>query len=557
MFAHQIRTAWLVGCIMIISGLTIFNGSPDCVLRAETSNSEMAGYLIIPHQNAPETYDAGFSMYVAAWPLLETYPGNQFQSGLPGTWMFARYGDSRPDGQIYSDIEGGLGWWRDTRFATETPKFITGGVALNFVAWCNGPGAGKGRDWKNSCGKYGMAQLSPCILWPPDGLNLRQGTCGELLGYGYLPLPLTETRSTTAGKDVPTGDQCWTLFLNACNFKGPVGFFTPFFWSEPTVNEPRLAGAFLDSRPSDANRAIQMETQYVPAVVARSDDGNTYARVAPMNFPGGPDGKSLLVHCAAVYNRAALWDAVKTWFEGGPMADGVINPGQSALYGFDGGGYSSWRIRMPGAANEEKWPIAWDSFAQAESPDSLSYGFHWDANMVGRSDQLVSLPQYYRLEKTEDSGRWVVIPPTEAPEDTGLAAVKFTHSASEPPEPYVTPEEPGSCWKTPGPVAGPFQAKLGDGSVVTYYWYRFADQPSLLNADLTNEEREHLQIRAEMIHRAWTNDRDYLPPPTTGKLADLDPALIVTPPHGLEIGYIPIVTRQEWAGTTDTREETP
>jgi hypothetical protein len=30
-----------------------------------------------------------------------------------------------------------------------------------------------------------------------------------------------------------------------------------------------------------------------------------------------------------------------------------------------------------------------------------------------------------------------------------------------------------------------------------------------------------------------------------GKLADIDPALIVTPPKGMEVGYVPIVTRQE------------
>ena len=111
-------------------------------------------------------------------------------------------------------------------------------------------------------------------------------------------------------------------------------------------------------------------------------------------------------------------------------------------------------------------------------------------------------------------------------------------------KPYVTPDEADSCWKKPGPAAGPFEAKLGDGSVVTYYWYRFADQPALLNADLTDAERESLQKRVEMLHRKWTKDREYLPPPTVGKLADLDPAVIVTPPKGLEVGYVPIVTRQ-------------
>lgn len=79
---------------------------------------------------------------------------------------------------------------------------------------------------------------------------------------------------------------------------------------------------------------------------------------------------------------------------------------------------------------------------------------------------------------------------------------------------------------------------------MTYYWYRFADQPALLNADLTAQEREDLQARVVKLHRNWTKDREYLTPPSTGKLAEIDSALIVTPPPGLEAGYVPIVTRQ-------------
>ena len=85
---------------------------------------------------------------------------------------------------------------------------------------------------------------------------------------------------------------------------------------------------------------------------------------------------------------------------------------------------------------------------------------------------------------------------------------------------------------------------LGDGSVVTYSWFRFADQPALLNANLSDEEREQLQKRVELLHREWTREREYLPPPTLGELASLDSALIVEPPKGLEVGYVPIVTRQ-------------
>jgi len=66
----------------------------------------------------------------------------------------------------------------------------------------------------------------------------------------------------------------------------------------------------------------------------------------------------------------------------------------------------------------------------------------------------------------------------------------------------------------------------------------------LLNADLSKEEREEMQRRVELLHRNWTKDREYLPPPLIGKLADIDPALVVTPPAGMEVGYVPIATRQ-------------
>ncbi|UCE46807.1 MAG: hypothetical protein JSW47_14480, partial [Phycisphaerales bacterium] len=157
---------------------------------------------------------------------------------------------------------------------------------------------------------------------------------------------------------------------------------------------------------------------------------------------------------------------------------------------------------------------------------------------------LVTLPEYYRLVKDGKKSRWVVVQPKDVPAETGLAEVSFSPPTGRPSEPYVTPDDPDSCWKKPGPVAGPFKAHPGDGSVVTYYWYRFADQPALLNADLTDKERQDMQKRVEKLHRHWKKDRNYLEPPAFGKLADIDPALIVTPPRGLEAGYVPIVTRQ-------------
>jgi hypothetical protein len=536
-------------CLAVCFTFVIFF-KPSCVFAEDgpVVKAEMAGYLIVPHGKVSEKYNAGFSMYVAAWPLLKNYPGQEFQSGLFGTWMFAQLDKPAPKNH-YSDIEGGLGWWRDTRFATETPKFIMGGVALNFSAWANGPGAGKGRNWKKPAGHYAIAQLSPRVIWPPDGLNLKQGTHGELFGYGYLPLPLTAPKKTTAGKNVPTGNHCWTLFLNTGNFKGPVTFFLPYFWSRPSDENPGLAGLFLDTRPSEPNKAVQMETQHIPAYLSRDAKGDTYARIAPTMFPGKPDGDAVLIHRITAYSKAALWDRVQAWFDGGPAASGEIDPRAAGVHTFDSKGGTTWQIYPQSAPKNQKVPLAWKSFATPVAIDDVTYGYRWAKDAVTKADlkdgALVTLPEFYRLEKNQKGKeQWAVISPKDVPAETGLARVEFPRRRNATPEPYITPDDPGSCWKKPGPAAGPLHATLGDGSVVTYYWYRFADQPALLNADLTDDERESLQKRVEMLHQKWTRDREYLPPLTVGKLADLDPALIVTPPKGMEIGYVPIVTRQ-------------
>lgn len=533
--------------------LVLYLFIPHSVLLAEpgkTHRGEMAGYLGVGTSRVPQSYNAGYSMYIAAWPLVNKYPGNRFQTGLFGTWMFAQHKGPKPKKKLYSDIEGGLGWWRDTRFATETPKFVMGGVALNFVAWANGPGAGKGRSWEQPKGKYGIAQLSPWVLWPPDGLNLKQGTCGELWGYGYLPLPLIKPKTVTAGKNVPTGGNCWTLFLNTGNFKGPVAFFTPYFFSKVTVNEPELAGFFLDSCPVSPNRSMAMETQHIPSAQASDSKGIVYARVAPTSFPRGAKGESPLVHQVTAYNKSALWDGLAAWFvgKGGPVSS--INPKGSVVHKAIGRGYATWKIYADGTPKEKKVPLAWTSFATPSALDSHTFGYRWNKKWLKRTDtkngSLITLPEYWRQEKKGKKTHWIPVRPEDVPDETGLAKVNLFPPRRKP-QPYVTPDDPKSCWKKPGPAAGPFKVRPGDGSEVTYYWYRFADQPALLNADLSKKEREELQKRVEKLHRLWKKDREYLPPPRIGKLADIDPALVVTPPKGFEVGYVPIATRQELA----------
>src|SRR5215203_4591992 len=94
---------WFAACIAL---LTLGRPSATAADDVPPQTAEMAGYLLVPHGRVDPKYNAGFSMYVAAWPLLKNYPGQDFQSGLFGTWMFSQYDGPKRE-KMYSDIEGG------------------------------------------------------------------------------------------------------------------------------------------------------------------------------------------------------------------------------------------------------------------------------------------------------------------------------------------------------------------------------------------------------------------------------------------------------------------
>ncbi len=534
-------------------------------LKANIQDAKLHGYLGLNRADAPQDYDGGFSMYTAAWPLYGNYPGDKAQSGLPGTWMYAK---GQAPAEAYQTIEGGLGWWRDTAFATETPKFGIGAVAIDFSGVANGPGLGWGDDWTPpGRGKYGVAQLSPNLLWPPDGVNMKQGTNGELLGAGYLPLPFTNTKTTTAGRsDKPTGNNSWTLFLNAANFKGPAAFVMPYFFSHVTTTgrinnkngSPIDTWQHFDANPSNPNKAHQMETQYIPAYMSKDAKGETYARVAPVQFPRDDKGHSVTNHRLMVYKKSALWDSVKDWFDkGGPATSSEIKLSESFEQAWERDGWSTWKIHTDA---EDKAgiapPIEWDSFAKTVVFNTSTVGYVWTQNLVTKTEigngSVTTLPQYYHLKKNaKGNTTWAVVQAKDVPVETGLASVEFKRVRNKP-KVFETPMDNSklirgeNTWKIPGPASNtPYKAKLGDGSTVTYYWYKFMNQPTLVSSDLTLSEREEMQRRVEKLHKEWTITKEYLPPPTVGKLVEIDPALILVPPKGFEIGYVPIATRQE------------
>ena len=175
-------------------------------------------------------------------------------------------------------------------------------------------------------------------------------------------------------------------------------------------------------------------------------------------------------------------------------------------------------------------------------------GFEFDMNTVFENCDKFILPEYFSLDANDE---WQAIAEDEVPNATDLldALVPITPRSEitylTPLDPECQWQDPNGPWNSPGPTAGPFQADLGDGSTVTYHWYRFVDQPAIIQADLPENVRDALQERIELIHSNWNHMDEYIAPPLVGEIATVDPAAVIQPPAGLEIGYVPIVTRQE------------
>jgi hypothetical protein len=373
--------------------------------------------------------------------------------------------------------------------------------------------------------RLGIAQLSNRLLIPPDALPFQGDPTGEFLGYAYMALPFTEPVTG----EPPTGDLAWTCFLSAANFKGPIAYYIPETWSKigKLFNYPFIYGRGLDARPGVMGGGA-MEINTVPAFESRDGQGVTYTKLPDLRFPVDGQGRTLLVQDVTYYSKAALYDAFKAWRDGGTACSGV----------FDAKG--AWRSTL------KTEPTRFDQGGKiirgvekvfdTRIFDGNVWGLEW---FDGTRNAMGHFPMYFRHAGDER----VAVASKAVPTETRLHGQEFERAV--PGAPYTSPA--GGAWGRPGPVNGPFRVRLADGSLVTYSWYRFVDQPSFQQYAWSTEKKAKLQAFVEKIHAAWPIDRDYMAPPRFGKLATLDPALLVTPPEGLEIGYVPIVTRQEVA----------
>lgn len=505
--------------------------------------------------------------------------GPYYQSGLFHTWYrpVKIYGqkDFSREKYGYHAMEGGAGYKPYLLFRRDDMpfKFTTGAVAGGFGSFSNGPGQGvpsfkrsngtKTLGWEKNLGRYGAAQLSNRLLYPLDGVGFEAGTNNQMLGYGYYALPLMDPQDTTAGEPVPSGNYCWTLFFQTENFSGPVAFFTPYHWAKYTIKRPELAGTCFDNSLLKLDSIYQRETNVIPAMKWESPNGDIYYRSSPYTMAADKDMIGRYGSMPMTID-GSKWDQLNDWFtgksSGKPVDNNFGKVGKEIHVRKFNSGSLGYQIDKTRINARKFYRVVHDK------NDASAAAFKWVGDLVKRyEDGLVQIPEYYVLKKgakriepiaAADVPAASELSELEFPKDTGgkfnnrpvgfpkssLAAIKT------PLHPQYQHRDPISAvWRKPGPSAGPYVAKLTDGSEVVYYWYKFNQQPAILNSHIDQAQRDLIQKRVEMLHKHWSIKQPCFPNPVQ-KMASLDESLIVTPPKGFEVGYVPICVHQQKAG---------
>lgn len=511
--------------------------------RVNSHSRGLHGYIGFSATRPPQQADycAGMGFYSAVWPLVNR-PLAGFQIGLAGCWITPDNSDNKdralaPVGtlarnwkergptwaSVFQTVEGGLGYWARSHFRYGPPKFSMNATPQCYDYEIGSPGWSF--FYSNEAlpdNRLGIAQLSNRLLIPPDALPFQGNPNGAFLGYTWMALPFTEPSSG----EPPTGDQSWTCFLSAANFKGPIAYYIPETWSKigKLFSDSFLYGRGLDARPGNMGGGA-MEINTVPCFECADAQGGTYSRIPDLHFPVDAQGRTLLIQDVTYYSKAALADAFNAWRDGGPAC-----PGRFAEKG-------AWRstltTRTTRYDQDGKRIDGVERVFDTRVFEGNVWGLQWFTNATSTTGVF---PQYFK----EVGDRRLAVSASEVPAETKLTEQTFRLAG--PGAPYTSPS--GGAWGRPGPARGPYTAELADGSRVTYAWYRFIDQPSFQQYAWGEHKKAKLQAFVEELHAAWPIDRDYMSPPSRGERVALDPALLVTPPPGLEVGYVPIVTGQ-------------
>jgi hypothetical protein len=284
----------------------------------------------------------------------------------------------------------------------------------------------------------------------------------------------------------------------------------------------------MDAQPG-VTGSLALEIGNAPMFTSHDAGGTRYRRIPRLTFPVGAGANRATLHQdMRYYAKAAIWNAVGSWIQNGVVATQI-----------DPAGWVPASVTSPvvsltlgGSTVNAGALVSSDVFV---TPGG---GQAWGIGWTAAATEAGVLPEYYK----EQGNAWTAVPASQVPSETWLANQSFPRAARG--AVGELDQSGNSPWASARWSAGPFIAVLADGSSVDYAWYKFVDQPAIARLGLSPAVKLQLQTFVESLHEHSGVSGLTIAPPTSGKLATLDAAQIVTPPAGMEKGYVPVVIRQ-------------
>ncbi|MEC7828609.1 MAG: hypothetical protein VX743_08515 [Actinomycetota bacterium] len=472
----------------------------------------------------------GLSYYTALWGSFPSLPPHGLLTAT-GTWLIPdnwRYPETLcPEGttardsltergpsyrDVFQTIEGGLGHWEQSRFPSTHPKFRLVGNTDCYTTDTSNPGWA----WSNQEEIVpGLIQLSNRIVVPPDGITFKPND-GALLGAAWLALPLSEPYER---EGLVVGDKSWTLFLESANFRGPVAYWTPETWSRITADHPPSQFRGLDHRPIDTEYRVFAGHLDLPSLHT-NEEGDNWFRIPQLKFPVDEQGRTIFHQDVTFYGPNAIYNQMKGAVSGAPLPlqldDAALMhaPLQTHRWELQSGGREITGLENFVMLDD------WDT----DQKEGWAWGLKW-------SNPSGVFPTHYRefndeWEATDGTGSPSQLDSTEARFPSAARKTGYAPSLEDGPEPQVR------------------EVQLNDGSVLRYTWYRFVDQPALAALGLTTKQKTDLQAIVERIHTQWGQQTEFIKPPSQGDLVELQQEVLVEPPTGAEVGWVPVVISQ-------------
>ena len=428
-----------------------------------------------------------------------------------------------------------------------------------------------------------------------------------------------------------SGKITWTFLLDAANFSGPAIAYVPEHWSrrvdrwnsleflddlfewdqsltansligfvEGTVSQEELyevignepwflaqpddpgwdenpywvkAEQTLGYSPARPYLPTGNEMPPIPVFSQTDDSGRTFIKIFPPLFPKEKEVEPFVLN-VQTFDVDLYNNFVDIFIAGQDLSTYETSFADFGIpMQIERWGEEPWaEIKFSESEYEEDADFYIDSpLRPREISGEVNVYFEWD----GAAEEERGWGQYYEMQGT------TVVPVEEKDVPLELAelaygTIPYTTSLS----PHELSEEGGynesitpdySCYVCPnGDICDQeiHQTILDDGSIISYQWFRFRDQPLFQGLiqdypeTYTEEYLEDLQQLIEQMHKDWGSSQLFLERPTTLDelhLVEIDHGLLVEPPQGKEFGWVPIVTQVEqpdgiWQDRIDFRE---